>query len=96
VEFDMSSAEPLPRTVIVAGDVTIDWNIARSRRVKASLPGWESGGTICAWWQHGGASLLADLVEAVAGELHESAGIDLSVRQTAQPRQGRLRYYPGA
>jgi hypothetical protein len=92
----MPSAEPLPRTVIIDGEVTIDWNIARSRRVKASLPGWESGGSTRAWWQHGGAALLADLIEAVAGELHESAGIDLSVRQAAQPRQGGLRHYPGA
>jgi len=81
----MPSAEPLPRTVIVAGDVTIDWNIARLRRVKANLPGWESGGSTRAWWQHGGAALLADLVEAVADELHESTGIDQSVRQAAQP-----------
>ncbi|MBE3038625.1 MAG: hypothetical protein IMZ62_07425 [Chloroflexi bacterium] len=92
----MPSAEPLPRIVIVAGDVTIDWNIARSRRVKASLLGWEASGSTRAWWQRGGAALLADLVEAVAGELHESAGINLFVRQTAQPRQGGLRHYPGA
>ena len=86
----MSATEPLPRTVIVAGDVTIDWNIARSRRVKASPAGWEAGGSTRAWWQRGGAALLADLIEVVAGELHESAGIRLSIRQAARPGQAVL------
>lgn len=69
--------------VIVAGDVTIDWNLARTRRDKSDGSAWNADDSTHAYWQRGGAALLADLVEQIAGQL---PGRRYEVRQMAAPR----------
>ncbi|HEX6954884.1 MAG TPA: hypothetical protein VF156_08385 [Agromyces sp.] len=51
---------PPASTVLVCGDVTIDWNIARAP--VTAVPGAEAAGRAT---RHGGAALLADLIERV-------------------------------
>ncbi len=52
-----------PRTVVVSGDVTMDWNLARE-----PLAGERAGAPDTrASWQRGGAALLADLVSEIGG-----------------------------
>ena len=60
------------KTVIVAGDVTIDWNIARVQRIESPSYVWSLDNLTHAFCQKGGAALLADLVEAVADFLGQS------------------------
>jgi hypothetical protein len=52
--------------VVVTGDVTMDWNVARTRAVGSDGASWNARNTARACWQRGGAALLADLVEGTA------------------------------
>jgi hypothetical protein len=71
--------------VVVTGDVTMDWNIARTRRLDHGGLAWNADDVTRAYWQRGGAALLADVIEAVANELHESVHARYRVCQTAAP-----------
>jgi hypothetical protein len=82
--------QPALRNVIVAGDVTIDWNLARR-------PGEESQGLVETWddpsrmyWQAGGAALMGELIQEVARRLRDSGEADCQVDAPRQPR-GELR-----
>ncbi len=68
------------RTVVVAGDVTVDWNLAR-RSLAAdggAVPGARAS------WQRGGSALLADLIAATAARLERDQG-SVTVRAGAAP-----------
>lgn len=56
-------------SVIVAGDVTVDWNIATSRPTAGSSPFWSQDIHSSIFRQRGGAAQLADLIAAIAGGL---------------------------
>jgi hypothetical protein len=73
------------RTIVVTGDVTMDWNLARSRRSRGDQAFWQSDDTTCAYWQRGGSALLADLVQTVAADLRQSGAGEFAVYQTAAP-----------
>ena len=62
----MASTGTPTRSVVVTGDITIDWNLARSRGPEAKGPAWLQD--VCAHvsWQLGGVALLANLIKAVA------------------------------
>ncbi len=60
------------KTVIVAGDVTIDWNIAWIQRTDTSYYFWSKENLARAFRQRGGTALLADLIEEVATVLGKS------------------------
>ncbi|HTY57050.1 MAG TPA: RyR domain-containing protein, partial [Candidatus Binataceae bacterium] len=70
------------KTVIVAGDVTIDWNIATTRREDGAGAAWHTGASTRTFWQRSGAALLADLIEAVAAELRQNKIGDFAVRSS--------------
>ena len=54
---------PIPeRTVIVTGDLTIDWNLARVQNLPGSSPAWAADDLTRACWQRGGASLMSESV----------------------------------
>ena len=74
------------RVVVVTGDVTIDWNIARVQRADSPANVWNADDLTCAFWQRGGASMLADLIEAVAMDLSQSKQVEIEVRQNDSPR----------
>ena len=80
----MSNAGEPTKTVVVSGDVTIDWNLARSAGPGA--PGTTSRSEVCArmMWQRGGAALLADLIEAIAVQIGAKSAFD--IRQPKTPR----------
>jgi hypothetical protein len=75
-----------PRTVVVTGDVTMDWNVLRSRSAGSDGASWNARDVARACWQRGGALLLADLVESIA--LDMGTGPRIEVRQPAVPREG--------
>ena len=70
----------------MAGDVTMDWNIATSLTNQGDNPNWSQDINSSLFWQRGGAAQLADMIEAISKTLP----IDLQyvVRQMDMPRQG--------
>jgi hypothetical protein len=85
--------------VAVAGDVTIDWNVARSRAGGGSGSVWNADDRTRAYRQPGGAALLAQVIGAVAEKLPAggSRGGRLDVRSMPPPEQtlcpGDARYH---
>lgn len=77
----MSAAGKGSRTVIVTGDFTIDWNIARIRRDDISGNSWNPNDLTRACWQRGGAALLGDLIEALAADLKGKGHGEFTVRK---------------
>jgi hypothetical protein len=78
-----------PKTIIIDGDVTIDWNIARLPRTEGIAHAWTAYELTAVFCQRGGAAMLADLVNAVARNLKQAANLDFNIRQVSLPR-GRL------
>jgi len=74
------------RIVVVTGDVTMDWNLARTRRSDSGGAAWNADDCTRAYWQRGGAALLADLMEGVADQLRIEGKGDYSLRETNAPR----------
>ncbi len=54
------------RTVVVAGDLTMDWNLAHSPAPEGGPVGWSTASHSRVSLQRGGAGLLADLASKVA------------------------------
>jgi hypothetical protein len=74
-----------PRVVVVAGDMTIDWNLARLRRSfrPGSTP--SKAASAHASFEPGGASLLAELVAGVAADLSKRGREEIEVRSGSLP-----------
>ncbi|MGB2962519.1 MAG: RyR domain-containing protein [Anaerolineales bacterium] len=63
----MTSKSSSPRTILISGDITIDWNIAHIGQSSDGAPQtWNPNSWTRAYSQRGGAALIADLIEAVA------------------------------
>jgi hypothetical protein len=75
------------QTIVVTGDVTMDWNLARTRRSKNDTSFWSADDATSTFWQRGGAALLADLVEAVAADIEKNGAPHFNIHQTSAPRQ---------
>lgn len=82
----MAKAQTSPRSVIVTGDVTMDWHVARGDQAKDHVPVWNPADWARACWQRGGAALLADVIDAVTEELRQGGQGDFAIRQTDAPR----------
>ena len=93
----MANAHDLQQTVIVAGDVAIDWNLARTRRSEGVSAAWNSDDCTRAYRQRGGAALLADLLDAVAVKLRQDGRANCTVRPMNAPSEavqpGDVRYH---
>ena len=73
------------KTVVVSGDVTIDWNIARIRRTEGIVQAWNANDFAGAFCQRGGEAMLADLITAVAKDLQQKRQVRVDVRQIRLP-----------
>lgn len=73
----MKQADSPRDVIVVAGDVTIDWNIARSRKLGSDGSVWNAEDLVRAYSQPGGAALLAELVAAVVAGLPEATRPEL-------------------
>src|SRR5664279_2756585 len=69
-------------TVVVSGDVTIDWNLARTRKLVDGGAVWNSEDRTETYGGPGGAAVLARLVEEVGGTLADEG---LAVEVTGPP-----------
>ena len=88
----MSDAQDAPKVVVVTGDVTIAWKLARMRHSKDGGWVWHGNDRTRAGWQRGGAAMLADLIEEVATQLRQSGQAQYEVCQMDAPRD---RVFPG-
>jgi len=74
------------RLVVVAGDVTMDLNLARNGQTRRSTSIWNPNDKVDIHWQRGGASLLADLLEKVSLDLCKENNLKVSIRQPKVPQ----------
>ncbi|HEY97797.1 MAG TPA: ATPase [Dehalococcoidia bacterium] len=75
------------KTVVVTGDVTIDWNIARIKRRDVLTQGWNAEDLTRACCQRGGAAMLADIIKAIAADLSKSGRTGFEVMEADIPRE---------
>jgi hypothetical protein len=66
--------DEVAKTVVVAGDVTVDWNIARIRKTDSVSLTRNPENLTAACCQYGGAAIIADLMSALA---KETGGVEL-------------------
>jgi len=79
-------SEPPEQIIVISGDIFTDWNLARSPRSKGNVSSSSADDTTSTSWQCGRAALLADLVEAIAGDLQMSGSSQFSIIQMGAPR----------
>jgi len=53
------------KTVVINGDLTIDWNLIRSREPEAKAPAWIQDVHSHVSWMCGGAALLCNLLQMI-------------------------------
>jgi hypothetical protein len=82
--MDRSEKVSGSRRVLVAGDVTMDWNLARTRKRLESGIVWNAEDKTETYGSLGGAALLADLIEEVAGALR-AGGLQVEVERMDRP-----------
>jgi hypothetical protein len=75
-----------PKRIVVTGDVTIDWNLARTLSGSDGSSGWNADDCTHAYCQRGGAAMLAELINVVAGDVRKDAGGDWKVFQPDMPK----------
>jgi hypothetical protein len=73
-------------SVVVTGDLTIDWNLARVQYLPSSGGCWAAEDVTRACWQRGGANLMADLIEALSAVLRHRGQSDAAVQTISMPR----------
>jgi hypothetical protein len=78
------ATESAARRVVVAGDVTMDWNLARTRKAIDSGLAWSAADRTEMYGQQGGAALTARLVTEVAETL-AAQGIAVEVSSPGAP-----------
>ncbi len=77
----------MSKIIVVTGDVTIDWNVARIQRRDIPAHGWNADDLTRAYCQRGGAAMLADLIKAVAKDLGQAKQVKCEVRETNVPQE---------
>ncbi|MEQ8174545.1 MAG: RyR domain-containing protein [Syntrophomonadaceae bacterium] len=74
----------LPRSkkvIVVSGDVTADWNIARLIKGKDSGGAWNASDTTRVCFQAGGAAMLGNVIEALTSKLDTNDDIRYGVHR---------------
>lgn len=72
--------------IIVSGDITMDWNLARiGPTTKKGHAIWVPD-NVEIFWQRGGASLLADLLDVIASEVQKETSLPITVHQPDAPQ----------
>jgi hypothetical protein len=78
----MTAKKKSQDVIIVTGDVTMDWHIARE---PDHGDRWSIDRCSRVWWQRGGAALQADLIAAMIESLKQRHQIDFGLRQPGTP-----------
>ena len=84
------STDKKVKTVVVTGDFTLDWNLARNPGMEPQRGLWEPEVCTRLRWQRGGAGLLADLLHGVADAIRSEADYELlQPRTPRRPDRGK-------
>jgi hypothetical protein len=83
--LSMMSQEKVRKKIVVTGDVTMDWNLARDVGERGEQ--WRIDRCSRIWWQRGGAALQADLIQAIATSMSEKDQATYKVYQPATPHE---------
>ncbi|UCF60636.1 MAG: hypothetical protein JSV37_12855, partial [Anaerolineaceae bacterium] len=81
----MMSQEQNIKKIVVTGDVTMDWSLARDVGERGER--WRIDRCSRIWWQRGGAALQADLIQALATSVSEKDQITYRIYQPATPTE---------
>lgn len=81
--------------IVIAGDVTLDWNLARTPAPGDGSRGWSAEDCARVYCQPGGAALLAETIGAVAADLPSGAGGTWRIDGPRLPRAGLSIEDPG-
>ncbi|MCJ7623454.1 MAG: hypothetical protein MUO76_08110, partial [Anaerolineaceae bacterium] len=73
------------KKIVVAGDLTTDWNIARFRTVDKDHTPWNLNNSAKMFTSRGGAALLADIIQAILDKKSEENGDEYIIRQSGAP-----------
>ena len=80
----VAGSKAAARRVVVAGDVTMDWNLARTRKLVDSGIAWNAADRTEMYGQTGGAALMAGLITEVAATLADQ-GVQVKVAEPEAP-----------
>jgi hypothetical protein len=80
----MATTKKTTTSVLVTGDLTVDWNIARNRDSVATGAVWNQDDYTRACMQPGGAALLGDLIEGIANQIQSGQGNIITVCKDKQ------------
>jgi len=77
----------IEKKIIVTGDFTIDWNVARLRNNEGAGQAWNPDDRTRACWQRGGAALLGDIISRLAEDFHNEGQGEFAVSKIPEPSQ---------
>jgi hypothetical protein len=75
------------KKIVVAGDLTTDWNIARFRTVDKNHTPWNLNNSAKMFTSRGGAALLADIIQAILDRKCEENGREYVIHQSGAPEE---------
>jgi hypothetical protein len=84
---------PRKQVVVVAGDVTFDWNLAYASRPTVEGAGWSAATSTRACCQRGGAALLGDLIKLVAEAIDSGIEVRLNLVQEKEISTSDSRFH---
>jgi hypothetical protein len=90
VEQPEAAATRVVKRVVVAGDLTVDWNLARTRKLRDGGTAWNAEDRTEVYGRPGGAAMLARLIRALGAEL----AADGVVLEVTGPEGRRRSYSP--
>ena len=83
----MTTKNQSHQIAVVAGDVTMDWNIAHLGPSGEDAPQtWHPDQWAKAYWQRGGAALLVDLIQEVVQSNEKHIPINIDIRSLNTPQ----------
>ena len=74
------------KLVVVTGDITVDWNIARIRWSEDTAHTWNIDDQTSVFCQPGGAAMLADLIQATGENLKSTEEANVVIRRPDLPK----------
>jgi hypothetical protein len=74
------------KILVVTGDLTIDWNIARVKQSDIIRNVWNAEDLTTAFCQKGGVAMLANLIKSIAANLNKNKKADIKVKEISSPK----------
>ncbi len=74
------------KTIVVTGDITIDWNIALVQQADTFMDVWNVGNITTSFCQRGGVAMLTNLIKSIARNLNQTRRANIKVQHISMPR----------